>query len=123
MAKEIFGEKLNSGPRLCYSGSNLNTNDMEHQIKALVEAIGHDKLKKLVQSHVKELLLENKHLIIFVENTAPLHELNHPSMEEHMKKALEKVYGTKITYEFRLHHLAHEKSEHMSKNQSRRTSH
>ena len=86
---------------------------MEHQIKALAEAITHDKLKKLVQSHVKELLLEKGHLIIFVENTAPLHELNHLSMEEHMKKALEKVYGSKITYEFRLIHHTHEKSDHV----------
>ena len=86
---------------------------MEHQIKALAEAITHEKLKKLVQSHVKELLLENKHLIIFVENMAPLHELDQKSMDEHMKKALEKVYDPKTTYEFRLLHHAHEKSDHV----------
>ena len=85
---------------------------MEHQIKALAEAITHEKLKKLVKSHVKELLLEGDHLIIFVENTAPLHELNHSSMEEHMKKALEKVYGSKITYEFRVLRGVFKRSDH-----------
>ena len=86
---------------------------MEHQIKALAEAITHEKLKKLVQSHVKELLLENNHLIIFVENAAPLHEMSQPSMDEYLKKALEKVFDPKITYEFRLLHRAHEKSDHV----------
>ncbi len=86
---------------------------MEHQIKALAEAITHEKLKKLVIGHVKELLLENGHLVIFVENAAPLHELSQKSTEEHLKKALEKVFDPKITYEFRLFHHTHEKSDHV----------
>ena len=86
---------------------------MEHQIKALATAITHEKLKKLVQSHVKELLLEGNHLIIFVGNTAQLHELSLKSMDEHLKKALEKVYDPKTTYEFRIFHHIHEKSDHV----------
>jgi hypothetical protein len=35
------------------------------------------------------------------------------SMDEHLKKALEKVYDPKTTYEFRLLHHAHEKSDHV----------
>ncbi len=96
---------------------------MEHQIKTLAEAITHEKLKKLVQSHVKELLLENNHLIIFVENTEPLHELNEKSMDTPMKKALEKLYDTKTTYEYRVMQHSHEKPDHMSKNTIRREAH
>lgn len=76
---------------------------MEHQIKKLAEAITNAKLKKLVQAHVKELLLENNHLVIFVENSAPLHEMSDKAMDEHLKKGLEKIYDSKITYELRLH--------------------
>lgn len=86
---------------------------MEHQIKALAEAITHEKLKKLVKSHVKELLLENNHLVIFVDNTAPLNEMSLKSMDEHLKTALEKVFDPKITYELRLYHHIHEKSDHI----------
>ena len=95
---------------------------MEHQIKVLAEAITHEKLKKLVQTHVKELLMENNHLVIFVENVEPLHELSQKSMDEHMRKALEKVYDPKITYEFKLMH-SYEKQDHMGKNTIRREAH
>jgi len=84
---------------------------MEHQIKTLIEAITHEPLKRLVTSHVKELMLENNHLVIFVDNAAPLHELNLKSMDEHMKKALEKIYDHSITYEYRTAHI-HNKPDH-----------
>jgi len=85
---------------------------MEHQIKTFVEAITHEKLKKLAKSHVKELLLENNHLIIFVDNAGPLKEMSLKSMDEHLKTALEKVFDPKITYELRLQHGIHERSDH-----------
>jgi hypothetical protein len=85
---------------------------MEHLIKTLSENIGNAQLKKLVASHVKELLLENGHLVIFVDNAAPLREMSEKSMDEHMKKALEKVYDPKTTYEFKLFHPVHERSDH-----------
>ena len=84
---------------------------MEHQIKTLIEAIEHAPLKHLATSHVKELLLENNHLIIFVDNAAPLHELKHKTMDEHIKKALEKIYDPSITYEYRTTHI-HNKPDH-----------
>jgi len=85
---------------------------MEHLIKSLAEAVTHEKLKKLVISHVKELLLENNHLVIFVDNAAPLHEMSLKSMDEHLKSALEKVFDSKTTYELRLVHPTHERSDH-----------
>lgn len=85
---------------------------MEHKIKALAEAITHVKLQKLVISHVKELLLEKNHLIIFVDNAAPLREMSEKSMDEHLKKGLEKIYDPSITYELRVYSRSHEKPDH-----------
>jgi hypothetical protein len=85
---------------------------MEHKLKALAEAITHEKLKKLVQSHVKELKLENNHLVIFVDNAGPLHEMGEKSMDEHLKKGLEKVFDPSITYELRTYSRSHEKPDH-----------
>jgi thiamine phosphate synthase YjbQ (UPF0047 family) len=95
---------------------------MEHQIKTLVEAITHDKLKKLVQSHVKELKLENSHLTLFVDNTAPLHELNEKSMDKHLKAALEKVYDPKTTYEIKSMQ-SHDKTDHNDNIPAQRMAH
>ena len=85
---------------------------MEHQIKALAEAVGSPKLKKLILSHVKELLLENKHLIIFVDTAAALHEICEKRMDETLRKGLEKTFDPSITYEVRLSHNVFEKSDH-----------
>ena len=76
---------------------------MEHEIKMLMEAVTNEKLKKLIQSHVKELALdeETKHLVIYVDNAAPFHEMDSKEMDEHLRKGLEKVYDPDITYELR----------------------
>ena len=75
---------------------------MQHQIKAIAEAITHHKTSHLVVSHVKELMFQDKHLTIFVDNAGPLHELCSKEMDEHLRKGLEKVYGDDITYELKL---------------------
>lgn len=78
---------------------------MEHQIKKLVEAITHKHTKKLIQTHVRGLIFneETKHLMIYVDNAHPLHELAEKKEDHHLKNGLEKVYGDDITYEIRLH--------------------
>ncbi len=86
---------------------------MEHEIKMLMEAITNTTLKKLIQSHVKELALdeETKHLVIYVDNAAPLHEMNSKEMDEHLRKSLEKIYDPDITYELKPYkeHQMHER--------------
>ena len=78
---------------------------MEHKIKALVEAIAHNHTKKLIQTHVRGLVFneEAKHLVIFVDNAGPLHELAERKEDHHLVKGLEKIYGTDITYEIKMH--------------------
>lgn len=76
---------------------------MNHEIKALAEAITSGHTKNLVQSHVKELRLENKHLTIFIDNAGPLNELRKEEMDHHLKSGLEKVYDPEITYELKLY--------------------
>jgi hypothetical protein len=79
---------------------------MEHGIKALAEAITHTHTKNLIQSHVKELHFENNHLIIFVDNAAPLHEFETKEIDHHLQKGIGKLYeeeGEDITYELRIH--------------------
>jgi hypothetical protein len=77
---------------------------MHHDIKLLVEATEHEKLKKLLESHVKELTYEkeSKHLVIYVDNATPLHELDDKEMNEPLRKCLEKVYDVDSTYEIRI---------------------
>ena len=85
---------------------------MEHKIKMLMEAITNERLKKLIESHVRELALdeETKHLVIFVDNVAPLHEIGSKEMDEHLRKGLEKIYDPDITYELKSYreHQMHE---------------
>lgn len=76
---------------------------MEHKLKLLAEAAEGHNLKSLITSHVKELALENGHLIVYVDNAAPLHELSEKGMDEQLRKALEKIFDPSITYELRLH--------------------
>ncbi|MBN1258785.1 hypothetical protein JXA05_03435 [Candidatus Peregrinibacteria bacterium] len=91
---------------------------MEHQIKALAELITHAHTKHLVQTHVKELHFENKHLVIYVDNAAPLHEFTENENDKHLKKALEERYGEDITYEVKLHkgHIPHEREKEIPHN-------
>ena len=76
---------------------------MNPKIKELADAITNTHTKNLVQSHVKELHFENDHLIIYVDNAAPLHELEGEECDHHLQSGMEKVYGD-ITYELKLHH-------------------
>ena len=78
---------------------------MEPQIKMLAEAITHGHTKNLVQTHVKELAFdeEAKHLIIYVDNAAPMHDLASEEGDHHLKSGLEKVYGEDITYQVKMH--------------------
>ena len=78
---------------------------MEHKIKTLVEAITNGHTKDLIQAHVKELTFneEAKHLIIYVDNAAPIHELESEEGDHHLNSGLKKVYGEDITYEVKLH--------------------
>ncbi len=78
---------------------------MEHQIKQLAEAITNGHTKEIVQAHVKELDFneEAKHLIIYVDNAAPKHELESKEGDHHLNSGLVKVYGDDITYEVKMH--------------------
>lgn len=76
---------------------------MEHEIKALAEAITNTHAKNLVHSHVKELKFENDHLTIYMDNAGPLHELENDEMDHHLQSGMEKVYGEDITYELKLY--------------------
>ena len=78
---------------------------MEHEIKMLIEAISHNHTKKLIQTHVKGLAFneETKHLVIYVDNAGPLHELAEKKEDLHLRSGLEKVYGDDITYEIKHH--------------------
>lgn len=78
---------------------------MEHKIKVLAEAITHNHTKKLIQTHVKGLVFneEAKHLIIYVDNAGPLHQLVTDKEDHHLKNGLEKIYGEDITYEIKMH--------------------
>ena len=75
---------------------------MEHKIKELAEAITNTHAKDLIQSHVKGLFFENEHLIIYLDNASPLHELETEEMDHHLQSGMEKVYGPDITYELKL---------------------
>ncbi len=75
---------------------------MNHEIKALTEAITNSHTQSLVQSHVKELRLEDNHLVIFVDNSGPLQKLSSDELDHHLKSGLEKVYDPEITYELKL---------------------
>ena len=79
---------------------------MEHKIKVLAEAISNAHTRQLVQAHVKWLDFneESKHLIVYVDNAGPLHELSEEEGNHHLKSGLEKVYGEDITYEVKMHH-------------------
>jgi len=74
---------------------------MDHDVKKLAEAITHTETNHLVQSHVKQLHFENNHLIIYIDNIAPLRELESEECDKHLQSGMEKIYGD-ITYELKL---------------------
>jgi hypothetical protein len=78
---------------------------MEAKIKALAQAITNTHIQSLVQTHVKELRFdeETRHLVIYVDNAGPLHELESEEGDHHLNSGLVKVYGDDITYELKLH--------------------
>ena len=91
---------------------------MDSKIKTLVEAIGNHHVKKLIETHVKELSFDEntKHLIIYMDNVAPLHELEGKEEDKHLNKGLAAVYGDDITYELRTHgSTPHERDKVMSR--------
>lgn len=81
---------------------------MNPNIKALYQAVGNTHLKKSIQTHVKEIKLKSvknkNHLVIYLDNIGPLHEMDSGEMEEHLQKGLEKLYeDPKLTYELKLY--------------------
>ncbi len=76
---------------------------MEHQLKLLAEAITHHEARALVKAHVKEIEQTGKHLVVYVENAGPLHELSKPENDEALRKGLEKLYGEDLTYEVKVY--------------------
>ena len=74
---------------------------MDHKVKELAEAITNAHTKHLVESHVKGLHFKDNHLVIYVDNAGPLHELETEEVDHHLQKGMEKVYGD-ITYEIKL---------------------
>lgn len=77
---------------------------MEPKIKSLAQAITHTHTQHLVQSHVKALEFneDTKHLVIVVDNAAPMHELESEEGDKHLNSGLVKIYGDDMTYEVRL---------------------
>ncbi len=77
---------------------------MDHNIKALAEAVTNHHTSNLIHSHVKELHFdeENNHLTIHVDNAGSLHELEGEECDHHLQSGMEKTYGD-ITYELKLH--------------------
>ena len=77
---------------------------MEHKIKELAEAITHVHTRNLVQSHVVDLSLneETRHLVIYVDNAGPMHELSNDEGDHHLNSGLSEVYGDDITYEIKV---------------------
>ena len=59
-----------------------------------VEAITNGHTKDLVQAHVKELAFneETKHLVIYVDNAGPMHELSDEECDHQLNSGLKKVY-------------------------------
>jgi len=78
---------------------------MEHKIKALAEAITSGHTKSLVRAHVKELVFneETRHLVIYIDNAGPLHELSTEEGDHHLNSGLKVIYGDDITYELKMH--------------------
>ncbi len=74
---------------------------MNHDIKALSEAITNTKTRGLVQSHIKLLKFNEGHLTIYVDNISPLRQFEDKEIDNHLQKGMKKVYGD-ITYELRL---------------------
>lgn len=86
---------------------------MEHQIKQLVEATENKHLKSIFQASIKALEFENNHLTIYVNNAAPLHELESEDLADALKNALKTVYGEAITYEAKLYQASEHERENM----------
>jgi hypothetical protein len=89
---------------------NSNPLKMEHKLKELVEALTNQHTKDLIETHARELRFENNHLTIYLDNAAPLHELEEEDNDKHLRDGLEKVFGEDITYEVKLVH-GHEPSD------------
>lgn len=49
--------------------------------------------------------IKNKqHLVIYLDNQGPLHEMDKGEMDDHLRKGLEKIYDDpKLTYELKLY--------------------
>jgi hypothetical protein len=81
---------------------------MEHKIKALADAITHVHTRSLIQTHVRDMVFneETRHLVIYVDNAAPMHELQTDEGDHHLNSGLSEIYGDDITYEVKIHHDA-----------------
>lgn len=92
---------------------------MKPEIKALAEAITSGHTKSLIQTHVKELEFNEdaRHLIIYVDNAGPMHELESDEGDHHLNSGLSKVYGDDITYEVKMHgEASHEREKGVPRN-------
>ncbi|MFA5986003.1 MAG: hypothetical protein WC819_01480 [Parcubacteria group bacterium] len=90
---------------------------MKHEIKAFVESMTRKQTQDLFTTHVVDVSQEATHVVIWVDNVQPLHELSHDDHDEQIKKAVDHVCGEGCTYEVKVHkgNMVHERSNHVQR--------
>lgn len=75
---------------------------MDHVIKAFAQHITRKRTYNIVYENVVEIVYKDGHVVIFVDNAGPLHELEESQHDAQIKKAIDQIYGEESTYELKL---------------------
>ncbi len=93
---------------------------MKHSIKKFMQLITHKRTQDIFYSNVVDIVSKNEHVVIFVDNVKPVHELSRSKHDEQIKKVIDRIYGEQFTYEVRLvkNNVIHERSVHVMRHGS-----
>lgn len=75
---------------------------MDHAIKEFAQNITHKRTHDIVYENVVEIVHTDGHVVIFVDNAGPLHELKESQHDKQIAKSINHIYGSDSTYEIKL---------------------
>lgn len=95
---------------------------MKKEIKQFMNVITRKRTQDLFHENITDVVHKGDHVVFYVDNAGPLHELNDPSHDAQIKKAVDHVCGEGCTYEVKIakSNAIHERAKHVMRQQSPR---
>jgi hypothetical protein len=95
---------------------------MKQEINNFVRVITRKRTRDIFYNNVTNISRKDDHVVVYVDNAGPLHELNDAAHDAQIKKAVDQICGEECTYEVKMakNNVIHERAAHVMRRKSPR---